>query len=554
MDIERIFLGVSLLNNSNSITGSNGFSAIGSASRSDVTLNRRQSSENNLGYDPTSSFQLPGMRFPLNIQQNNSNSNMVSVGVINNGNLNFNQQQIHNQQQIQNQQQQLQQHQQSQLLGGLGSQMSSVTLSPMQSQLEFVIQNEDFPALPRATATQKPELSSELMSSSSFGIGLNNGNLLSSNGNVTSLSANSQQPESATTEPSLRNQVLHGFGGMIRSYLPNDSSFGILNNDTSSELISSTIPTTSALNSTISKPVQSSSQSNTVKYGLLGLLDAISMKDKDLNSLALGADLTSFGLNLNSTDCLYASFTSPFADHPTVTEPQFNTPHCYMMHPPTLKSENIAKFQNESLFYMFYMMPRDLMQVIAAQELYRRDWKYHSELRLWLKPRPPQDLLQSQARSDQNVPFMYFDVNSWEPRLFTMSYRGNILAGLLSEDDIRGRSANNNLQTNSVGPIGGGIVGNIDSGIGSNMGMNSGSSLTNSMGGNLNSMVNVNSMTSMGNINMTSLGNNNMSNMGNNNMINLGNNLGNMGSNVGSNIIGSNVVGSNVVGMGSMNI
>ena len=43
-------------------------------------------------------------------------------------------------------------------------------------------------------------------------------------------------------------------------------------------------------------------------YGLSGLLDVIRMTDKDLNTLALGSDLTTFGLNLNSSDCLYSSF------------------------------------------------------------------------------------------------------------------------------------------------------------------------------------------------------------------------------------------------------
>ena len=43
-------------------------------------------------------------------------------------------------------------------------------------------------------------------------------------------------------------------------------------------------------------------------YGLSGLLDVIRMTDKDLNILALGSDLTTFGLNLNSSDCLYSSF------------------------------------------------------------------------------------------------------------------------------------------------------------------------------------------------------------------------------------------------------
>jgi CCR4-NOT transcription complex subunit 2 len=44
------------------------------------------------------------------------------------------------------------------------------------------------------------------------------------------------------------------------------------------------------------------------KYGLAGLLDVIKMTDRELNILALGSDLTTFGLNLNSAECLFSSF------------------------------------------------------------------------------------------------------------------------------------------------------------------------------------------------------------------------------------------------------
>lgn len=41
-------------------------------------------------------------------------------------------------------------------------------------------------------------------------------------------------------------------------------------------------------------------------YGLLGILKVIRMTDPDLNVLALGTDLTSLGLNLNSTEYVHS--------------------------------------------------------------------------------------------------------------------------------------------------------------------------------------------------------------------------------------------------------
>lgn len=58
-------------------------------------------------------------------------------------------------------------------------------------------------------------------------------------------------------------------------------------------------------------------------YGLSGLLDVIRMTDKDLNTLALGSDLTTFGLNLNSSDCLYSSFRYP-------PDSLFPSLHCHL--------------------------------------------------------------------------------------------------------------------------------------------------------------------------------------------------------------------------------
>lgn len=171
-----------------------------------------------------------------------------------------------------------------------------------------------------------------------------------------------------------------------------------------------------------------------VQYGLGGLIEVIKMTDKDRSALALGVDLLTLGLNLNSQESLYSFFNSPFSDQPsTVVENQFNTPQCYLMHPPPLKQEHLSKYQLETLFYVFFTAPRDIKQACAAQELYRREWRYHGELMLWLKPRGPQELMLGHP----NVHFQYFDVNAWEARLFTNQYRGNLASGLLSEADVR---------------------------------------------------------------------------------------------------------------------
>ena len=114
----------------------------------------------------------------------------------------------------------------------------------------------------------------------------------------------------------------------------------------------------------------------------MGLLSVIRMTDQDLNMLALRTDLTTLGLTLNSPEyfnfnilliigsCLYSTFASPWAKGPSRREPEFYIPMCYyvqnQLQSPMLK---MHLFSEETLFYIFYSMPKDTLQVAAAQEL-----------------------------------------------------------------------------------------------------------------------------------------------------------------------------------------
>ena len=107
------------------------------------------------------------------------------------------------------------------------------------------------------------------------------------------------------------------------------------------------------------------------------------MTNPDLNTLALGTDLTTMGLDLNAPDCLFTTFSSPWANEPACQDRAFNLPACYMQSPPALKTSHLSKFQLETLFYIFYSMPKDVMQAYAAQELYNREWRFHKTAQLW---------------------------------------------------------------------------------------------------------------------------------------------------------------------------
>ena len=70
---------------------------------------------------------------------------------------------------------------------------------------------------------------------------------------------------------------------------------------------------------------------------------------------------------------LYSHFITPWADNNLAAalhvEPDFHLPSCYNVQPPPPAASKVANFTDETLFYIFYSAPRDLLQEVAAQEL-----------------------------------------------------------------------------------------------------------------------------------------------------------------------------------------
>eukprot|EP00252_Welwitschia_mirabilis_P013022 TRINITY_DN2877_c0_g1_i1.p1 TRINITY_DN2877_c0_g1~~TRINITY_DN2877_c0_g1_i1.p1 ORF type:complete len:451 (+),score=97.73 TRINITY_DN2877_c0_g1_i1:159-1355(+) len=150
------------------------------------------------------------------------------------------------------------------------------------------------------------------------------------------------------------------------------------------------------------------------KFGLMGLLNVIRMTDLDLTTLALGIDLTTLGLNLNSKENLYKTFGSPWFDTPPKGDPEYSLPQCYIQsNPPKLQQGHFSKFQMETLFYIFYSMPNEEAQLYAANELYNRGWFYHREKQLWFMRVPNLEPLVKTSTHERGS-YLYFDPNTWE--------------------------------------------------------------------------------------------------------------------------------------------
>ncbi|XWS74197.1 hypothetical protein CRYUN_Cryun02cG0195300 [Craigia yunnanensis] len=173
----------------------------------------------------------------------------------------------------------------------------------------------------------------------------------------------------------------------------------------------------SAVNQSFREPSMKSmqaGQSNPDPFGLLGLLSVIRMSDPDLTSLALGIDLTTLGLNLNSSENLHKTFGSPWSDEPAKGDPEFTVPQCYYAkQPPILHQGYFSKFTVDTLFYIFYSMPKEEAQLYAANELYNRGWFYHKEHRLWFIRVPNVEPL-VKTNTYERGSYHCFDPNSFE--------------------------------------------------------------------------------------------------------------------------------------------
>ncbi|KAI8328000.1 hypothetical protein BC941DRAFT_246948 [Chlamydoabsidia padenii] len=181
--------------------------------------------------------------------------------------------------------------------------------------------------------------------------------------------------------------------------------------------------------------ITSSPPQGTDPYGLLGLLGVIRMTDPDRSMLALGSDLTTLGLDLNTADSIYSTFISPWSDTQTPqglhVEPGYYLPSCYrnVQASPTAH-QRMRTFSDEILFYVFYCMPKDISQEAAAQELYARNWRYHKELGLWLTKetdengRPVQVFRRTSANSVDRGIYIFFDPTTWQKvkREWTLSW------------------------------------------------------------------------------------------------------------------------------------
>uniref|UniRef100_A0A8C2WPH1 CCR4-NOT transcription complex subunit 2 n=1 Tax=Cyclopterus lumpus TaxID=8103 RepID=A0A8C2WPH1_CYCLU len=156
----------------------------------------------------------------------------------------------------------------------------------------------------------------------------------------------------------------------------------------------------------------------TDQFGMIGLLTFIRAAETDpgMVHLALGSDLTTLGLNLNSPENLYPKFASPWASSPC--RPQdidFHVPSEYLTNihiRDKLAAIKLARYGEDLLFYLYYMNGGDLLQLLAAVELFNRDWRYHKEERVWITRAPGMEPTLKTNTYERGT-YYFFDCLNW---------------------------------------------------------------------------------------------------------------------------------------------
>lgn len=305
-----------------------------------------------------------------------------------------------------------------------------------QQNQEFSIQNEDFPALPGyrglnsefpgsvhnkeqlhdgMASMMKPQ---QLSIGRSAGVGFKN-----------SYSSHQQQHSSSTDASELSFQpssyqdlLFHGhenrstgipMPGSGSSNLATVSGMGPYEQSMQQYQQLQKHPQFRMVGGPIREHDMQTSKATTDRYGIYGLLNVIRMTNPALTSLALGIDLTTLGLNLNSSENLHKKFSSPWSNEPAKGDPEYSVPECYIsQQQPPLKQSHFTRINTETLFYIFYSMPKEEAQLYAANELHTRGWFYHKDLRLWLTRDPNTEPLVKTNTYERGCYFS-FDPNTW---------------------------------------------------------------------------------------------------------------------------------------------
>lgn len=139
----------------------------------------------------------------------------------------------------------------------------------------------------------------------------------------------------------------------------------------------------------------------------------------ELSKLSTGSDLSFLGLDVEN---VLDTFQLPWVDTSIKeVEPVYELPESVKELNRTKFNElelqpavnRMGSYTEDTLFFIFYSKPKDLMQELAARELKERNWRFHKKLKVWLAKIRDQEPTQDVAGKEHGV-YTIFDPQLWQ--------------------------------------------------------------------------------------------------------------------------------------------
>ncbi|KAJ9077876.1 transcriptional regulator [Entomophthora muscae] len=174
-----------------------------------------------------------------------------------------------------------------------------------------------------------------------------------------------------------------------------------------------------ATKASFAKKQDSAANAEKDKYGISSFVKAMKGECTHADShLMFGTPLDTLNLKLDDpTKNVYDNFGSPWEKDSTKflgpsKDPEWFLPPVYSASNPPNALGKIGLFSDSTLFYIFYSMPKDILQELAAQELRNRNWRYHKERQLWVTKKSANEVGQKITEHDDTVEVFY--PRNWE--------------------------------------------------------------------------------------------------------------------------------------------
>lgn len=165
------------------------------------------------------------------------------------------------------------------------------------------------------------------------------------------------------------------------------------------------------------------------KWGMAGWQALHDGPNAEIRALTRGQDLSTLGLSAEPGVSLLRSYPGPFAPPvacpPRPLDSDFTIPECYIVQNVAPVQSRISGFTEDTLFYIFYTSPKDIIQEEVATELMSRKWRFHMKEKMWLTR---DDTTTAPVILDKDVCeqgyYIWWDWRNWKRarRAYTLRY------------------------------------------------------------------------------------------------------------------------------------